>query len=718
MPEFLLEVGSEEMPAAWLPGLMEQLGQRFSELAAAEHLSPSETIVMSTPRRLVLKAAVAARQADREEKLWGPSLKVARDAAGAWTGAAQGFAKKSGVAVDALQQGPKDPAAADQYLFHVKKTAGRTAGEVLPAVIGALLRGLAFPKRMSWDAWLDDGKGPFPFGRPIRWLVALLDGEVVPFTIHGLVAGARGEPIVRAGRTTSGHRFLPRGSAGGPLEVKSFADLDAVLGRACVILDPAARDARIRAQLEKAGVAAKADTHGLVDEWRHLAEFPTILTGTIPAEFHSLPTEVLETVLVHHQKYVPIAEGRQVARFAALTNTDGAAADRIVLGMERVVVARLRDAAFFFREDSKRPLADRVEDLSGVTFHRELGTYRDKAARLEKLVDGPIAAALAEGEGASAREAARLAKADLTTLMVREFPELQGAMGGIYLKDAPHPVAMAVRWHYHPVSVEEGSAPAHEFADAGTSRVFAAVSVADKMDTLAGYFGLGLAPTGSSDPFGLRRAGQGTVRAILDFWPPAPGRPRPSLRKIAAAAVAGYEGRRKKTGAEAQRDLEEFLLERLRFVLVSRAFAADEVEAILGAREPEAIEDPQEALHRLRALHRVRLEATEDFEALAIAFKRIRNILAGQTPAPVDRALFGEDAERELFDAIGRLSGADGGYEARLRSLAGLRGPVDRFFDDVMVMADDPRVRANRLGLLSQAVSLFYRIADISKLGG
>jgi glycyl-tRNA synthetase beta chain len=277
---------------------------------------------------------------------------------------------------------------------------------------------------------------------------------------------------------------------------------------------------------------------------------------------------------------------------------------------------------------------------------------------------------------------------------------------------------MAVRWHYQPASVEEGSAPAHEFADQATSRVFAAVSVADKMDTLAGYFGLGLAPTGSSDPFGLRRAGQGAVRAILDFWPQAAGRPRPSLRKIAAAAVAGYEGRRKKTAAETGAHLEEFLLERLRYVLVSRAFAADEVEASLAAREPEAIEDPQEALQRLRALHRVRLEATEDFEALAIAFKRIRNILAGQAPASVDRALFGEDAERELHDAIGRLAGGNGGYEARLRSLARLRGPVDRFFDDVMVMADDPRVRANRLGLLSQAVSLFYRIADISKLGG
>ena len=720
MPELLLEIGFEEMPAPWLPGLAEQMRQRFGELAAAEHLAPSGTRVMATPRRLVLSSTVEARQPDREEKVWGPSLKVARDASGAWTGAAQGFAKKTGVAPDALQHAPKDPAGGDVYLFHLKKTAGRAAGEVLPAVIGALLRGLAFPKRMSWDAWLDDGKGAFPFGRPIRWMVAALDGAVVPFAIHGLVAGAKGDPIVQAGRVTYGHRFLPRGTAGRPIEVKALADVQAKLRDAFVLLDPEARGARIREGLGAAGVPAGADHHGLVDEWRYLAEYPTVVAGTIPAEFHELPREVLETVLVHHQKYVPIVEGGRVVRFAALTNTDAAASAAIVQGMERVVVARLRDAAFFFREDAKRPLADRAPDLAGVTFHRDLGTYRDKADRLAALVEKAMGPLLPDDERRAAVEAARLAKADLTTLMVREFPELQGVMGALYLAatGAPRPVATAVRWHYHPVSVEEGSAPAHDFADAPTSRVFAAVSVADKLDTLAGYFGIGLAPTGSSDPFGLRRAGQGAIRALLDFWPDPPGKPRPSLRRLAAAAAEGYGERRKAMKAEAGRELEEFLLDRLRFVLSARGFAADEIDAVLAARDPDALDDPREAMERLRALHRVRLEATEDFDHLAMAFKRARNILSGQPPATVDRALLGEPAERELHEAVARLAGADGGYEARLRSLATLRGPVDRFFDDVMVMAEDPKVRANRLGLLQQAVSLFYRIADISKLGG
>jgi len=728
MAEFLLEVGVEELPAAWLPGLMEQLRQRFDDLAAAEHLSPSGSIALSTPRRLVLRSTVEAKQADREEKMWGPSIKVARDPTGAWTGAAQGFARKSGVRPDDLQLGTKDPAVGDEYLFHLKKTTGHAAAEVLPGVIGSLLRALAFPKRMSWDAWLDDGKGAFPFGRPIRWIVALLEGKVVPFVIHALVDGARGESVVQAGAVTYGHRFLPRGKAGGPLSVRSFADLDEVLAKAFVILDPEARDTRIREQLAAIGVEATATEHGLVGEWRHLAEYPTIVSGDIPAEFHVLPVEVLETVLVHHQKYVPMLEGGQVRRFAALTDTDGSSADRIVQGMGRVVVARLRDAAFFFNEDRKRPLADRVEDLAGVTFHRELGTYRDKATRMTGLVRGAMANSLEDSEQRAAIEAAQVAKADLTTLMVREFPELQGTMGALYLEaaGAPRDVAMAVRWHYHPVSVEAGSTPAHEFADAHTARVFAAVSVADKMDTLAGYFGLGLAPTGSSDPFGLRRAGQGVIRALLDFWPVVPDREHPSLRSLIAGALDGYDARLleghvprlEKARADATRDLESFLLDRMRYVLVTRGFSADEVEAVLAAREPDALDDPQEALLRLRALHAVRLEATEDFDHLAIAFKRARNILAGQSHARVDPALMAEAAERNLHQAVGGLQGIDGGYEARLRSLAGLRGPVDRFFDDVMVMAEDPKVRANRLGLLSEALSLFYRIADISKLGG
>jgi glycyl-tRNA synthetase beta chain len=389
--------------------------------------------------------------------------------------------------------------------------------------------------------------------------------------------------------------------------------------------------------------------------------------------------------------------------------------------MERVVVARLRDGRFFFEEDLRRPLPERVEDLAGVAFHQKLGSYREKADRMTRLVTVMAEMGLlTKAEHEAARQAALLAKADLTTLMVREFTELQGVMGGIYLRAQGaewESVATAVHWHYHPISIEEGSPPASAVAGSDAT-VFGAVSLADKLDTLAGYFGLGLMPTGSSDPFGLRRAAQGVVRVLLDFWNAAEAEERPDLRRLVAAAVSGYGERVPRAPLEVGHDLEAFLLDRLRYVLVARGYPADEVEAVLGAREPDALENAHEAWVRVKALHRVRQEAREDFEHLAVAFKRARNILGDRQEARPDAALFQEEAERLLDQAVSGLSGRDGGYEARLRALASLRAPVDRFFDDVLVMAEDPKLRENRLGLLARTLSLFYRIADISKLGG
>jgi glycyl-tRNA synthetase beta chain len=722
VPEFLLEIGCEELPAAWLAGLGEQLGARFEDAATRERLDPREVHVYWTPRRLVLAAEVVARQADREETVWGPSVKVARNDAG-WTPAALGFARKGGVAPEELQQGAKETGSADQHLFFVKRTAGRGGAEVLAAVMGQVLRALAFPKRMSWDAWLEDGRGVFPFGRPIRWLLAVLDGAVVPFTIHSVSQGGRGQPLVQSADLTRGHRFLPRGAAGAAIRVRSFHELRTQLREHSVVLDPEERGRRIKEGLQQAnGGRDVQDDHGLAAEWRNLVELPTVVGGRIPAEFRSLPVEVLQTVLVHHQKYVPLLSGGAVERFAAIINSDDANAAEIVRGMERVVVARLRDAAFFFAEDRKQPLAERVDALAGITFHQALGTYLDKTGRMVRLVDamGADLKLLTKPEHEAARMAARLAKADLGTLIVREFPELQGTMGGIYMRaEGTHwdSVVRAVRWHYHPVSVEETAAPHGELAGSDAT-VFAAVSLADKLDTLAGYFGIGEAPTGSRDPFGLRRAGQGVVRLLLDFWQADVAESRPDLKALIPAALAGYGSALKRPAAEVALDLEGFLLERLEHVLATR-FPREEVDAVLSTPQVSALADPFDALVRLKALHRVRGEANEDFAHLAVAFKRAKNILTDQKSAPeVEPALFDSPAERDLHDAVGRVAQANGEYDARLRSLAGLRGPVDRFFDDVMVMAEEPRVRANRLGLLQQTLSLFYRIADISKLGG
>ena len=545
MAELLVEIGFEEMPAPWLPGLAEQLRKHFVDTAAREFLEAKDTSVAWTPRRLVLRADLPARQADREEPVWGPALKVAKDSAGAWTAAAQGFAKKSGVAVEALQQKPKDASKPGELnLLFVKQVAGRATRELVPGLLAGLLRGLAFPKRMSWDAWLEDGRGAFPFGRPIRWLVLLFDGQPVAFSIYSLEAGAKGALLVESGAATRGHRFLPKGRGQERPAVGSYAELRDTLRERFVLVEPEARTARIDEGLIKAAVGRAFDDHGLREEWRDLVEYPTVLVGQVPEEFSGLPTEVLETVLVHHQKYISLDAGGRIDRFAAVINGDGAAGAEIVRGMERVVVARLRDASFFLAEDKKRPLDERVADLGGVTFHQGLGTYKDKSARMVALVEAMGRRGLLAGETlAAAKDAARLAKADLVTLMVREFPELQGVMGGIYLEGsgAAREVAMAVRYHYHPIAVEWEAEPAGAFAGRDdAARVFAAVALADKLDTLAGYFGLGESPTGSRDPYGLRRAGQGAVRAALDFWRPKAGEQAPDLEALVADAVAGY----------------------------------------------------------------------------------------------------------------------------------------------------------------------------------
>lgn len=752
--ELLFEIGCEEIPAGWLRDLTEQLGTRFREAAAREHVEVLALETHSTPRRLVLRADLPTHQADREEQVWGPALSAARDAAGQWTRAAEGFARKAGVALEALGQAPKDPAKpAELHLQFVKRTPGQATRDVLPALFAATLRALAFPKRMSWDAWLDDGKGAFPFGRPIRWLLALFDGQVVPFAIHAAVRGAQGPVLVQSSDVTYGHRFLPRGAAGGPLPVTSFAELVERLRAHAVLLREHERAAAIEQQLDALGVrTASHEDHGLRDEWTQLVEFPTVLVGQVPEEFQTLPVEVLETVLVHHQKYIPLLspEGR-VARFAALTNIDAQAGAEIVRGMERVCVARFRDAAFFYAEDRKRPLAARVDDLAGVTFHQRLGSYRDKAERLTRLIRAAGEAGwLSATQAAAAGTAARLCKADLTTHMVREFTELQGVMGGVYLEGegAQPAVARAVRWHYHPIAVRAHEAPSR--AAIGDPAVFGAVALADKLDTLAGYFLIGLEPKGSSDPFGLRRAAQGAVRVLLDFTGDGT---RPSLRQAVRLAVDGYpeallvaalaSAARARSAkgdkpapetvdvaaarARATQALGAFLAARLEYVLDARGpCARDEIAAALAAPLADAVDDPWDAEQRARALHEVRQQAREDFDALAAAFKRVNNILADQVAAaPIDPARFEQPCEAELHAALaGARQTQDGGdYGTRLRALATLRTPIDRFFareqdGGVMVMAEDPAVRANRLALLSQARDLFHRIADISKLGG
>jgi glycyl-tRNA synthetase beta chain len=718
MAEFLFEIGFEEMPAPWLAGLANQLQAKFTALANSEALTPSNVRALWTSRRLVLAADVKERQDDRTSVEWGPAARIARDGAGNWTKAAEGFARRAGVGLEDLQVRPKLADILDvnqSYVCAHKRIQGRPAGEVLAAMLPALLRDLTFPKRMNWDAWLDDGRGAFEFGRPIRWVVALVSDSVVPLSIFTLVDGAKGALLVESGRTSRGHRFYPRTGSEKTVFATSFKQFHTDHRDGFVILDPNERLLRIRAQLEAAGGKNSGEAAKLMAEWADLVEYPTVVIGSIPAEFADLPDEVLETVLAHHQKAVTLPRAKDGSpRFAAISGCDDAGAANAARGQERVVIARLKDARFFYTEDRRRTLESRVDDLAAVTFHRGLGNYKDKSERISLLATNLAGRAGVSAEVTTAAgRAARVAKADLVTLMVREFPELQGVMGGLYAatnEDAD--VASAVRWHYHPIAIEADALPAGKVG--GSARdVFALVALADKLDTLTGYLGIGVIPSGSSDPYGLRRAGQGAVRILLDFWP---GK-APDLDVIVADLHRLYGPALTKAVDDLKAAVRAFLIDRLRGVLSGRGDGSpDEIEAVLAARL-DPLGDVRETATRLDALASVREERPEVFAALAEAFKRAKNIVGDGAAGVVDANLFAEAAERQLFAAIQKAEATPASDPAaRLRAVATLRDDVDAFFKSVMVNAEDTIVRANRHSILHRLLNLVYEVADLSKL--
>ncbi len=704
---FLWEIGCEEIPASWLPKLVTELKERFEKELVSLALEPKRVESYGTLRRLVLHATgLAEKQQDRVEQVSGPPLSIARDDSGAWTRAALGFASKNGIEPSSLQVLSTEKG---EYIGFERKIKGGKTRELLPGIMAASLRSLSFPKFMNWDATLDDGKGAFAFGRPIRWMVALFGENVVPFEIR-----VTGSPPVRSGRKTRGHRFLgPKGERPGqPFGVDSFQKLARGLRKRYVILDPKERREKLANEIAKLEKKARARcAAGLSrDLVADLVEWPGAVLGAYPEEFSSLPEEVRHTVLIHHQHYFPL-EGKP--GFIAPTNMAKDSKGHIQRGTERVVVARLRDAKFFWGEDLKTPLRDRTAALDGVLFQEKLGSYRLKSERIETL-----AAWIAAKSGARetpVRRAAQLAKCDLTTGMVGEFSELQGIMGGLYAREQgePEPVWKAVYSHYQPSGIgEDDGFPAN--------REGAVVSLADKVDSLAAMFLAGAIPTGSRDPFALRRAALSAVRLLsesadvlsfpLDINPAELLREALRVVRDQQPGLAGSEGK-------AEPALLEFFTERLRF-LFSRAYRYDELNAVFAAA---GLDRPVSDLaKRLEALSLFR--SSEDFQALSLAFKRVGNILAGQQPGDVDPEFFFEDDEKKLFEELERLRPraeeliASGRYREALQELSTLRGAVDRFFDEVLVMAEDHKLRDNRLALLKRLQSLFSRVADLSQL--
>jgi len=524
--ELLLELGCEEIPASWLPALTREVGEALAGQLRERRLPPETSVeTFSTPRRLTVRIErIPERQTDLEELVTGPPVAAGFKADGTPTPAAAGFASKQGVEVSALEriETPKGV-----YLGYRRRQRGRASVDVLPDVLGGTLRALTFPKLMHWDAMLEDGKGDLLFGRPIRWMLFLYGGRVVPFTIGRTpLAQSGGVQDVTTGAATYGHRFLTTsGRAGRAIKVRSFDEYRSRLLENFVILERSERHDRIARELDaKArrlqGRVSRNVRHesGLLQEVPDLVEYPSVIAGTFASDFLQLPDEVLTTTLIHHQHYFPVEDehGKLKNAFLAVINTEPDNERTIARNAERVVTARLRDAQFFWEADRKAALESRIDRLATLTFHKKLGTYKEKAERIERLARWIATNALVSADVADhAALAARLSKADLATDMVREFPELQGIMGGVYarVEGQPEGVWKAIYYHYLPIGVE-ADAPPGKSQLGQAAATWAAVSLADKLDTIVGLFGAGEKPTGSRDPFALRRAALGFLQIL------------------------------------------------------------------------------------------------------------------------------------------------------------------------------------------------------------
>jgi glycyl-tRNA synthetase beta chain len=701
----LLEIRTEEIPARMLDGALRDLGRALgAALAGARLFDPGAAgapRAWGTPRRLAARAdGVLPRQPDEEVEVLGPAVRAAYDDAGRPTRAAQGFARAQEIRVEDLV---RVATARGECVAARKRRPGEPAAAVLARVLPAAVLSLTFPKTMRW------GAGDHVFVRPIHGVVALLDREVVPLAIAGIAAG----------RTTRGHRLA--GEEPVVLETPE-AYLDALRSR-LVLADPAERRARIAEGLADAargcggriaapaGCGAAEGDPELLDEVTHMVEWPHVVAGSFDAAYLELPSEIPMTAMRHHQKFFALRgpDGALLDRFLAVANVPGDPAGAIRRGYEWVLRARLADARFFWEEDRRRSPAEHLAGLERLTFHEKLGTYRDKSERIARLAEAIAPAFAAAGQAVDPRaaiEAASLCKADLVTLMVGEFPELQGIVGGLYARadGRTAAVADAIYGHYLPRGADDAPPPTAEGA---------VVSLADRLDTQAGFFLLGQAPTGSRDPYGLRRSVQGVIRIACEK------RVRLSLARLLDRALAGYAGAPPE-GAVAPERAREALLEfyrgRMQHLGETAGLRADAVRAALAA----AADDPLDARLRMTALDALRDDP--GFPILAAAHKRIKNILKDQERSAFDPAGVREEAEAVLAREAARVrpdvEGAAGrlDYGAALRSLAGIAPALDRFFAEVMVLAGDARLRANRVALLMSLADLFLAVGDFSEI--
>jgi glycyl-tRNA synthetase beta chain len=705
--DFLFEIGCEEIPAGMIVKACRELKALLEKYFVANALldegsAASSIETFGAPRRLTaIVKNVRLKQEDVVREITGPPKAVAYDAVGEPTRAAMSFAEKQGMAVSKLSiiMTPKG-----EYLAAKQEVSGKPAAQILAGVLPQVIQEISWPRSMYWT-----GLGKQRFIRPIRWIVALLDGKVVPFAFADVVSGAH----------TEGHRFL--GSS--KIALSGPQDYEPKLKKNFVLCRPAARSKKIETEIaaitKKHAVKVHHDEH-LLEMVTYLNEYPSVIIGDFDPAYLALPDEILLTVMRDHQKYFGLeSKGGELApHFLAVINLPSDPKGLVREGHERVLRARFADAQFFWETDQRTRLGDQLPKLKAVTYESRLGSYGDKVERIRALArwlaEQWFSAGVSQADVAGSDRAAELAKCDLVTEMVREFTELQGVVGGLYARaqGEPDEIAWAVYDHYKPVGLDD---------PLPRNLTGCAVALADKLDSLVAFFAVGAVPTGSSDPFALRRAAQGIVKIILERKLPM------SLSAaISAAAKALKEHAPKIEATEAvQKQVLNFLLERAKFLLREKGgFAYDEINAAFAA----GADDLVDAADRVAAVKAIR--NMKNFVPLAASFKRIRNILeksAGGSErdhATVSAELLWEPAEKELHAAaqrigeVARAKKKNRKYREALEAVSELRPAIDAFFDKVLVMVEDKNVRANRIALLGNLLKEFSTVADFSELGG
>ncbi len=683
--ELLLEIGTEEIPAAFFPRVLKDLAEIATRELGENRIPHGRVQTMGTPRRLFLAVADTAELQDDQltEKL-GPAKRACFDEQGNPTPAAAGFARGQGIDISELEIAvtPKG-----EYVCARKKIAGQPTETMLPSILLKIVSSIPFRKSMRW-ADLD-----FRFARPIHWILALYGSNVVPFTVGG----------VQSGNFSYGHRFMNPEA----FLVTNGEAYVSELKKRFVVVDPVEREKIILDEIGKSAAEAGGSVFpapGLLQTVIFLTEYPTAVCGSFDREYLKLPVEVLTTTMIAHQKYFPVVDekGALLPNFITINNTPAKDPDVVKRGNERVIRARLSDARFFFEADQKVRLEARVDDLKNIVFHTLLGTSYQKTLRFRELA-GWIASRVRPGAKERAERAALLAKADLSSQMVGEFAELQGIMGREYALRSGEDtlVAKAIYEHYLPVAAG-GDLPK---TDEG-----AIVGIADKMDSICGFFGVGLVPTGTADPYALRRQALGIINIILDNGYQI------SLADTIDKSLSILAPVLKKPAKEVREAVMEFFKGRLQSQLASQSFSYDVIDAVLST----GVDDIVSTYEKIKAMEAFKADSA--CQSLAFAFKRVENITRGIAGTAVRPEFFCTHEERLLHSsflharesAIKKI--ADNDYVSALLELAQLQKPVDNFFEAVMVMAEDEAIRANRLSLLKDISFLFHKVADFSKI--